>query len=300
MARIKKIWKEIVSIVNANNIILTYPDVKAQPHRVNLLNYNVEKSGQRHYNDNPYNLGDELGKVVIDWMLSNYKGGTITRDKWVKRKKFFVSIGSAVLSSYQDATFWGTGVMYEYSPYRAFFHRRWFRKLDFRAVRGPLSREYVMKLGHKCPEIYGDPAILMPMIYQPTVEKKHDYAIIPQYVTEGSIRKKYPNDIIISMNTNDYKTVIDQIVSCKKIITSSLHGIILAEAYGVPAVWYRGLEEKVNFKYKDYYYSTGRHDIPMLTTIEEALATEPLPIPDLSTLQQGLIKSFPYDLWEQE
>ena len=131
-------------------------------------------------------------------------------------------------------------------------------------------------------------------------KKQHDYAIIPQYVTEGSVRQKYPDDFIISMNTNDYKTVIDQIVSCKKIITSSLHGIILAEAYGVPAVWYRGLEEKVNFKYKDYYYSTGRHDIPMLTTIEEALATEPLPIPDLSALQQGLIKSFPYDLWEQE
>lgn len=300
MARIKKIWKEIVSIVNANNIILTYPDVKAQPHRVNLLNYNVEKSGQRHYNDNPYNLGDELGKIVIDWMLANYKGGVITRDSWVRKKKFFVSVGSAVLSSYQDATFWGTGVMYEYSAYRAFFHRRWFRKLDFRAVRGPLSREYVMKLGHMCPEIYGDPAILMPMIYQPAVEKQHDYAIIPQYVTEGNVRQNYPDNFIISMNTNDFKTVIDQIASCKKIITSSLHGIILAEAYGVPAVWYRGLVEKVNFKYKDYYYSTGRHDIPMLTTIEEALAAEPLPIPDLSTLQQGLMKSFPYDLWEQE
>lgn len=300
MNKLKHCWNEFVSLVNANNIILTYPDVKAQPHKVNLLNYNIDKSGSRHYNDNPYNLGDELGKVVIDWMLSNYKKGVITRDAWVKKKKFFVSIGSAVLSSYQDATFWGTGVMYRYSAARAVFHTKLFRKLDFRAVRGPLTREYVMKLGHKCPEVYGDPAILMPMIYKPETEKSHEYAIIPQYVTEKRIREKYPNGLIISMNTNDYKNVISQIVSCKKIITSSLHGVILAEAYGVPAVWYRGLGEKVDFKYMDYYYSTGRHDIPLLTTVEEALSVEPLPIPDLSELQQGLIKTFPYDLWEQE
>lgn len=297
---LNRFWKEFVSFVNANNIILTYPDVKAQPHKVNLLNYNVDKAGQKHFNDNPYNLGDELGKVVIDWMLSNYKDGVITRDTWVKKKKFFVSIGSAVLASYQNATFWGTGVMYEYPAFRALFHSRLFRKLDFRAVRGPLTRDYVIKLGHKCPEIYGDPAILMPMIYTPAIEKKkYDYAIIPQYVTENTVRKNYPQEKIISMNTNDYEEVINQIASCKKVITSSLHGVILAEVYGVPAVWYRGLPKTVDFKYLDYYYSTGRRYVPLLSTIEEALAADPLPIPDYSALQQGLLKTFPYDLWEQ-
>lgn len=298
MKKIKLYYNHFLSFINANNIILTYPDWKADPHKVNLLDYDLDKHGSQHFNDSPYNLGDELGKVVIDWMLSNYKQGEVSRDTWVKKKKFFLSIGSGVLASYQDATFWGTGVMYRYPAFRALFHTKIFRKLDFRAVRGPLTREYVMKLGHKCPKVYGDPAILMPMIYKPEVEKCHEYAIIPQYVTEKRIREKYPNELIISMNTNDYKSVITQIVSCKKIITSSLHGVILAEAYGVPAVWYRGLGEKVDFKYMDYYYSTGRRDIPLLTTVEEALGAEPLPIPDLSELQQGLIKSFPYDLWD--
>lgn len=295
-----RLVNEIISIVNANNIISKYPNIKAVPHKVNLLDYNIDESAIGHYNDNPYNLGDELGKVVIDWMLSNYKKGELTRDKWVKKKKFFLSIGSGILSSYQNVTFWGTGVQRKYPAYRLLLHTSFFRKLDIRAVRGPLSREYVIKLGHKCPEVYGDPAILMPLIYTPVVEKKHDYAIIPQYVTESSVRKKYPNEYIISMNTNDYEEVINQIVSCNKIITSSLHGIILAEAYGVPAVWFRGLMKEVDFKYLDYYYSTGRHDIPMLTTIEEALATEPLSIPELSSLQQGLMKTFPFDLWEQK
>lgn len=120
-----------------------------------------------------------------------------------------------------------------------------FCKYDFRAVRGPLTRELVQEYGHKCPEVYGDPAILMPLIYQPKVEKKHDLLVIPQFVTESEFRKNHPNLYMVSMNTNDYKSVIDAIVSSKMVITSSLHGIILAEAYGVPAVFFRGLGNRL-------------------------------------------------------
>lgn len=101
------------------------------------------------------------------------------------------------------------------------------------------------------------------------------------------------------MNTNDYKSVIDQIVQSKLIISSSLHGVILADAYGVPSVWYRGLGKDIDFKYLDYYASTGRKPETIPTTVEEAMNTEPLPLPDLKPLQEGLLKSFPYDLWDK-
>lgn len=128
--RIKRYFKEFVSIVNANNIILTYPDVAAKNHRVNLLNYNIDKQGLNHYNTGvPYNLGDELGKVVINWMLKRREQG-LSRDMWVKKKKFFLSIGSGLLYSYQDTTFWGTGVERKLPPQRLFFHRSFMRKLD--------------------------------------------------------------------------------------------------------------------------------------------------------------------------
>ena len=100
----------------------------------------------------------------------------------------------------------------------------------------------------------------MPLIYQPkVVEKKKDYMIIPQYTREIEMRCFYPDDMIISMNTNNYKSVIDSIVSCKKVYSSSLHGIILAEAFS--------------------------YEAPAL--------------PDLSNLQKGLMDAFPYDLWEE-
>ncbi len=99
------------------------------------------------------------------------------------------------------------------------------------------------------------------------------------------------------MNTNDYQSVIDQIVQSKLIISSSLHGIILSDSYGVPSVFYRGVDPRVDFKYMDYYASTGRKMDIIATSIEEALKQEPLPLPLLKPLQDMLMDSFPYDLW---
>lgn len=296
---IKKVLNEVESILNADNIILYFPKVKAIDHRVNLHVSDMKQNGTISANDetrSPYNLGDYLGLVVTNWMLRK-KG--LSLDEYVEKKKHLLTIGSGAVKSYQNMTVWGSGVERELPQrFRRFFQGNWFRKLDIRAVRGPLTRKYLMRLGHYCPEIYGDPAILMPLVYSPIGgSKKYDVSIIPQLVTEESIRNNYPEAHVISMNTNDYKSVIDQIVGSRLIISSSLHGVILADAYGVPSVWYRGLRKDIDFKYKDYYESTGRFLNAPPTSIEEALKREPLKLPDLTPLQNGLLKTFPYDLW---
>ena len=105
---------------------------------------------------------------------------------------------------------------------------------------------------------------------------------------------------MISMNTNDYKMVISEILASEIVYTSSLHGIILAETYGVPAVFFRGLPHYKDFKYLDYYHSTGRNDVILADSFEDALCVSAPPIPNLNKLQEGLLNSFPYDLWEPE
>lgn len=298
---IKFILNEVRCIINADNIILYFPNVKAKEHRVNLHVSDMKQNGDIPADDDtrsPYNLGDCLGLVVVNWMLE--KRG-LSLDDYVEKKKHLITVGSGVIKSYQNMTVWGSGVMREiYVPIKRFFQKSWFRKLDIRAIRGPLSRDYLIKLGHKCPEVYGDPAILMPLIYEGRKEEcKYDISIIPQLTTEKEIRDNYSNAHIISMNTDDYKSVIDQIIQSKLIISSSLHGVILADAYGVPSVWYRGLNKVIDFKYMDYYASTGRTIDKIPTTIEEAIETEPLPLPNLKKLQEGLMEVFPYDLWNK-
>ena len=302
LGRVKLFLKYIYAYVCADRIISVYPSIKAKNHKVNIFDYHPEITEKgKTFMDTRWNLGDSLGHVVTSYMLAK-KG--LSLDSWINSRKHFGSIGSYVFASFQKMTIWGGGLLC-YPRQRNFFFRYFdfllkppFSKFDFRAVRGPLTRKVVQEYGHECPSQYGDPAILMPYIYMPHCEVIHELLVIPQFVTERDFRQNHPDLFIVSMNTDDYKSVIDAIVSSKKVITSSLHGIILAESYGVPAVFFRGLGKQIDFKYLDYYYSTGRYDIKIAESFEEALTMEPLPLPDLKPLQEGLIKTFPYDLWE--
>lgn len=81
------------------------------------------------------------------------------------------------------------------------------------------------------------------------------------------------------------------------VYSSSLHGIILAESYGVPSVFLRqGMEEEM-LKYYDWYFATGRYEVRSATSLAEAKETEPMKLPELEELREGLLQSFPYDLW---
>ena len=101
----------------------------------------------------------------------------------------------------------------------------------------------------------------------------------------------------LSALTADYHDVIDQIFNSRLIISSSLHGIILAEAYGRPAILLKDSETENLFKYNDYYYSTNRFSYPIVSSVEEALQMEPPSVPDLSEIRNNIINTFPYDLW---
>ncbi len=293
-----KLNPRIYLYVHRHEMIGSFYQIKALDNRVNLYDYHPELKSYgkntRYYNSR-YNLGDYLGLVICEWMLQK-KG--LSLDTPIKGKKFLNTVGSNVFAGYQNCTLWGSGVLNEPISQWKYMGYYPFRKLDIRAVRGPLTRNVLLKFRHKCPAVYGDPAILMPLIYKPQIEKQDRICFIPQFYSEKELREKYPNFEFVSMNTNDYKSVIDAIVSSKKVVTSSLHGIILAEAYGVPASFFRSLGKNIDFKYLDYYYSTGRTNIEISETLEEALAKETPPLPDLKKMQQGLLESFPYDLWD--
>ena len=301
---IKKVVRGLYYMISADKYIgsKTY-HIKAVDHRVNIFEYHPEliKDYSSHlYNNQPYNLGDYLGKVIINFLLD--KQG-IDINSWIPKRKHLFGVGSNIIGRgyiFHNATIWGSGV--EFYPEKVIFFLQMLsrRKLDIRAVRGPLTRGILLKLGHHCPEVYGDPAILMPLLYNPIIKKRRKYCVVCQYYHEKEFRESHPNEYVVSMNTDDYKNVIDEIVSSEIVYSSSLHGIILAETYGVPAVFFRGLAKQSDFKYNDWYQSTCRYDVKLSETFEEALTEQPPPLPELSDLQKGLLDTFPYDLWDSK
>ena len=56
--------------------------------------------------------------------------------------------------------------------------------------------------------------------------------------------------------------------------------------------------EKEWLKYYDWYYATGRYDVKIASDLQQAKRMTPMELPQLDKLQEGLQKSFPYDLWK--
>ena len=268
----------IKATVRRHSMILGDPTRKAERRRVNL-----------HWSPalGPnYNLGDYLSYFVVEYAkLIN----GITNDR-VKKTRHLYAVGSILDFGYQDATVWGSGLIRDKSDFRW----RKFRKLDIRSVRGPETRRVLMANGYQCPESYGDPAILTPLLYTPkNVEKTYDYKVIQHY----SLQKASENNLSPVVG-KDWTVFIDQLLEAKLVISSSLHGIILAEAYGIPAVMLKPGNLDY-FKYRDYYYSTERYDFPIANSVEEALEMQPAPLPDIPSMQNNILDCFPSDLWTE-
>ena len=247
---------------------------------------------------NDVNLGDYLSTVVYRYMLSR-KG--LSEDSHVSggKPKHLMAIGSILGGSGDfDATVWGSGIR-NFSSVKGLYIKKFYQKLDVRAVRGPLTRDALLQCGLKCPEVYGDPAIIMPLIYHPKECEKSGTVLILHYLTSQSMYSERNDVTVLNIQTEDYKSFIDKIVSADRVISSSLHGIILAESYGIPAVFLcKGIESEM-IKFFDWYYSTKRLNIQVAMSLEEAMDIKPMPLPDLTEMRGRLIESFPYDLWKQ-
>lgn len=141
---------------------------------------------------------------------------------------------------------------------------------DWRFVRGPISRQMIIDAGGECPELYGDPALLLPMIW-PAATKRWRIGIVPHYVDLEYARRTYGRlgYPIISLSTKDCLKTTRQITQCRMIISSSLHGIIVAHAYGIPAAWVR-FSNNVRgdgTKFRDHHLSVGVDAV--LSTVKE-------------------------------
>ena len=238
------------------------------------------------------NVGDYLSKVVFDY-TKQYFG--ISSNKSESTKKL-ACIGSIInFISGGESVVWGAGLKNE--KVDMLTDRRRKVSLDVRAVRGPKTREELVKAGFDCPEVYGDPALLLPLFYKPEVQRQEGkITLIPHYTKLEDY--KYSPFNILSTVTNDWKHFIDEIYSSECIISSSLHGLILGEAYGVPSVMLWD-EADSKFKYEDYYASTNRN-ISYITDPNNysKFKNNKLDESTIHNIQRNLLHSFPRELFK--
>lgn len=241
------------------------------------------------------NLGDYLSLVIVQLLLEE-KGLDLSQK--TNKTSYLYAIGSIIGFGYQDAVIWGSGLL---TPKNALRCLR--PQLDIRAVRGPYTRKMLLRYGIDCPEIYGDPACLLPLYYYPKVEKRYEYSLILHHSSEYRKNKEMKlfcqkkGIHYIEICTTDFKFFIKEVLASRHIISSALHGIILAESYGVPTIF---LHEKLNqdIKFDDWYFSTNRYKYSYITSLYKGADACPNDLPEISYMQKNIRMSFPYDLWE--
>jgi len=245
-----------------------------------------------YWNENPaVNFGDYISVKLVERIVG--KPVKTSPKKPPKDIRKLLAVGSILYFARENDVIWGSGVNGK-KIYKKDYN---FNFLDVRAVRGPFTRAFLYEnFGIDSPEIYGDPALLFPYLFpefKRSSNPTYSYVVIPHYSEEKLFpRNQFPNVIY---PTDPWDVVIARILDSQFVISSSLHGIIIAEAYGIPARLLRISENEPLLKYQDYYLGTNRSEFNFATSIEEALKMggEPSYHCDLKKLYE----SFPIEFW---
>lgn len=260
--------------------------------------------------DDGYIAVKELTKRLLrrkinlkEWFLYSYYNTLV-------KPEICLAVGSVLQwCHYSKTKVWGAGIIRKQAK---------LPDAHYYAVRGEETVKQLKSLGLKTPGVLGDPALLLPLIYPgKVVERRHKLGVIPHFQHYAPMKKNLEaSEIVVIDLLEPVESVIDRIKSCEVIYSTSLHGIIVAHAYGIPAVWFTNPKDPLfgdDIKFKDYFSSVNlpyydplnvsllSNDTDKMLPLKETLPKAVLlPRPDVvQRLQKRLLKVFPYQLNEE-
>lgn len=201
------------------------------------------------------NYGDQLTAFLLESLFG------VQAVKTPLPNSALVCVGSILEAVPQDYTgsIIGTGFMDERS-------RGSFPKAQILALRGALTAERC----DACVPL-GDPGLLV----RDLAHRSGDIGpvVIPHYIDQD-LREQYPDYVYVDI-LDDPRLFIDQVVNASLVVTSSLHALITADAFGIPRVLVP--HHRVGgglFKFADYSTSIGAEITPRETYLADPNSVE--------------------------
>lgn len=216
------------------------------------------------------NFGDYLSCIVVAETARKLGLKKIN----LPEEQRFLAIGSVLHSAQDGDIIWGSGINGKIA-----INRHTFSKLDVRMVRGPKTKNFLEKKGIKVCNVFGDPALLLPILL-PDYKRKSKLGkitILPNLNEIELVKKRKPKFMHMVSPLKHWKKILYEIITSELVLTSSLHGIVLAEAFKVPVRFVMPMGGETLFKYQDYYLGTGR-----------SLEDQPSSFYDRITLKSGI------------
>lgn len=248
----------------------------------------------------PYskNFGDALNIYIVEKLTNK----TTIYGAYLRRKnaKSFACIGSILSWCDTNSTIWGPGFMRPIGNCENQFNGS-----NIYAVRGYKTLEILKKNNYNISNIkIGDPALLLPQLHKKKFPKGTKIGILPHYVDKNhnwikeQISKNKNIKFIDIECGKDVDGFLDAINECNIIVSSTLHGLIIADSYNIKNVWVK-FSNNIgggNFKFNDYYSSIGVADQEPVFINDESNLSEIIKEAKVNAIQldlNELLQSFP-------
>lgn len=199
------------------------------------------------------NVGDRVNPLVVTAV-----SGAATRFAAGDDFPHLLGIGSLMATAAPTSLVWGTGVIHPAaglgSP----------RPANIFAVRGKLSAAALQRAGLLARDVpLGDPGLLAPGLLGVVAAREPSFplGLVAHYVDRGHPAVKrllgMPGvlDLDVRQEPAEFLAAMSQ---CRAVASSSLHGLIFAEALGLPTVWFTASGDVAGdgFKFHDWFSTT--------------------------------------------
>ncbi|MBF2048724.1 MAG: polysaccharide pyruvyl transferase family protein [Elainella sp. C42_A2020_010] len=241
-------------------------------------------------NKHPYaNLGDALSPILVS-ALSGLPVVHRDFESWQRR---LACVGTIAHGFKHGAVhLWGTGIDPKKNPVDPnlpYYQRPDHTNFHVHAVRGLFTAKVLKQQGIEVPPVYGDPVWFLPSLIKPSSEKRYELGVVVHLTelaertsqagtTPNLLRYQIPPSlqgsirIITTLTEPSFAALeerVQEITACKRIVSTSLHGLVISEAYGIPCVALRIVgqgasftqldddRERVDWRIRDFYSGVG-------------------------------------------
>ena len=205
------------------------------------------------------NFGDDLNPFLFESFLHK----KVYREA-KQSQKHFLGVGSILERANANSIVVGSGFIRPDGEMRQ-------QGAKVLAVRGELTQAKLNMPGL----LLGDPGILVPNRLGIVAKPEIEVAVVPHVDFYKPTQQMYGKDFLVVDPSKPFEQVISEIASASAIISQSLHGLVMADALGIPNVWAAPHGKMIGgeFKFMDYYSTAKRskHSIPFDKVLAEQL-----------------------------
>ena len=212
------------------------------------------------------NVGDAIGPVITNFILSTRNVSHI-RSQVVPRHGQLAVVGSTVhmFAADPNTILWGVGII---DP-------NLFGQpgpgVTVSAVRGPRTRDIFILKHNLNPLVISDPALITRDVFPEDVlmvdnirhSARREVCFWIHEVDRSDVIDKCPlcTKYLVDHLERDFSLIFKHLVNCKRVVSSSLHGVIFSHSFSIPSIAIR-ISNKIvgeDFKFIDYMHSIKVH-----------------------------------------